>query len=170
MPDLFGIESVPLWAHGIIALVTVVVITAGAHWVVESAARMAVRFGISVLVIGLTVVAVGTSAPELATSLAGVIKNRYGISAGNVIGSDIFNLLGVLGMAGLLRHPGGRHHGEGLPRRPIRDRAPSVGVHADRMASVASRGAGAGGRRGAAVVLRLHNTQPGVVTPDSRGD
>ena len=54
-------------------------------------------------VIAVTIVAGGTSAPELATSLSGVIKGRYAISAGNVIGSDIFNLLGVLGLAGMLR-------------------------------------------------------------------
>jgi len=47
-------------------------------------------------------VAAGTSAPELAISLAGVIKGRYAISAGNIIGSNIFNLLGVLGLAGML--------------------------------------------------------------------
>ena len=50
-----------------------------------------------------TIVAAGTSAPEFAISLVGVLKGRYGISAGNVIGSDIFNLLGVLWLAGLLR-------------------------------------------------------------------
>ena len=55
-------------------------------------------------VIGVTVVAAGTSAPELATSLSGVIKGRYAISAGNLIGSDIFNMLGVLGLAGMV-HP-----------------------------------------------------------------
>jgi cation:H+ antiporter len=60
-------------------------------------------FGVSDWVIAVTIVAAGTSAPELATSLSGVIKGRYAISAGNVIGSDIFNLLGVLGLAGMLR-------------------------------------------------------------------
>ena len=64
---------------------------------------MARTFGISEWVIGVTIVAAGTSAPEFATSLMGVLRGRYGISAGNVIGSDIFNLLGVLGLAGLLR-------------------------------------------------------------------
>jgi cation:H+ antiporter len=53
-------------------------------------------------VIAVTIVAAGTSLPELAVSLAGVWEGRYGISAGNVIGSDIFNLVGVLGLAGLL--------------------------------------------------------------------
>jgi len=50
-----------------------------------------------------TIVAMGTSTPELATSLVAVIKGHHGISAGNLIGSDIFNLLGVLGVAGTLQ-------------------------------------------------------------------
>ena len=59
--------------------------------------------GVSEWVIGITVVAAGTSAPEMATSLAAILKGREGISAGNLIGSNIFNTLGVLGLAGLLR-------------------------------------------------------------------
>ena len=51
----------------------------------------------------MTIVAAGTSAPEFATSLIGVLRGRYGVSLGNLIGSDIFNLLGVLGLAGLLQ-------------------------------------------------------------------
>ena len=70
---------------------------------VASASAIAREVGISEWVIGVTIVAAGTSAPEMATSLAGVLKGRYGISAGNLIGSDIFNLLGVLGLAGMLR-------------------------------------------------------------------
>ena len=52
--------------------------------------------------IGVTIVAAGTSAPEMATSLAAVLKGKHGISAGNLIGSDLFNILGVLGLAGML--------------------------------------------------------------------
>jgi cation:H+ antiporter len=78
-------------------------VVAGSHLLVNSAAAMARDFGVSEWVIGVTIVAAGTSAPEFATSLAGVLRGRYGISIGNVVGSDIFNLLGVLGVAGLLR-------------------------------------------------------------------
>lgn len=76
----------------------------GGSWVVESAARLARKVGMSDLVIGLTVVAIGTSAPEIATSLIALIRGNHGISAGNLIGSDLFNLLGVLGLAAFL-HP-----------------------------------------------------------------
>lgn len=81
-------------------------VVGGSHLMVESATAVARALGISEWVIGVTVVAAGTSAPEFATSLVGVLRGRYGISAGNVIGSDIFNLLGVLGVAGLLRPVG----------------------------------------------------------------
>jgi len=54
-------------------------------------------------VIGATIVAAGTSAPEFATSLVAALRRHYGISVGNLIGSDIFNLFGVLGLAAILR-------------------------------------------------------------------
>ena len=60
--------------------------------------------GISDWVIGATIIAAGTSAPEFATSLTAAIKSRYGMSVGNLIGSDIFNLFGVLGIAGIMRN------------------------------------------------------------------
>jgi cation:H+ antiporter len=73
------------------------------HFLVVSASDLARLFGISEWAIGVTIVAAGTSAPELATSLVAVIKGRHAISAGNLVGSDIFNLLGVLGLAAMLR-------------------------------------------------------------------
>lgn len=78
-------------------------IVVGSHFLVESSVILARGFGVSEWAIGVTVIAAGTSAPELAISLAGVLKGRYAISAGNIIGSNIFNLLGVLGLAGILR-------------------------------------------------------------------
>ena len=69
------------------------VIAAGAHFMVEGASRIASRFGISELVIGMTVVAIGTSAPELVVSLLGAVKGSVGIAVGNVVGSNICNLL-----------------------------------------------------------------------------
>ena len=78
----------------------------GARWLVESATTMAKAIGISELVIGLTVVAVGTSLPEVATSIIAALKGESDIAVGNAIGSNIFNLLGVLGLAGTIS-PGG---------------------------------------------------------------
>jgi cation:H+ antiporter len=73
------------------------------HYLVESASSLARAVGVSEWVIGVTIVAAGTSAPELVTSLIAVLRGHYGISAGNLIGSDIFNLLGVLGLAAVLQ-------------------------------------------------------------------
>lgn len=84
-------------------VVGLICITGGSHFLVESSTVIARLFGFSEWVIGVTIVAAGTSAPELVISLAGVIKGRYALSTGNLIGSDIFNLLGVLGLAGMLR-------------------------------------------------------------------
>ncbi|MFC1531482.1 calcium/sodium antiporter [Gemmatimonadota bacterium] len=82
----------------------IVLLAVGSHLLVNSAIPIARSFGVSHWVIGVTVVASGTSAPEFATSLVGVLRGRYDMSVGNVIGSDLFNLLGVLGVAGVL-HP-----------------------------------------------------------------
>ena len=80
-----------------------VCVVGGSHLLVDSASALAGAFGMSEWVIGVTIVAAGTSAPEFATSLVGVLKGRYALSAGNLIGSDIFNLFGVLGVASMLR-------------------------------------------------------------------
>lgn len=72
---------------------------------IKGASGIAVHFGVSETVIGLTIVALGTSLPELAASIAGVLKEEYEIAIGNVIGSNIFNLLAVLGIPALLAAP-----------------------------------------------------------------
>ncbi|MBK8431259.1 MAG: calcium/sodium antiporter [Chloroflexi bacterium] len=71
----------------------------GANWLVESAITFAQYFGISEVIIGLTVVAVGTSLPEVATSVVASLRGERDIAVGNVVGSNIFNLLLVLGAA-----------------------------------------------------------------------
>ncbi len=73
-----------------------------AHFMVESAVEIARYFGMSELVIGLTIIALGTSLPELAASIAGVLKNEDDLALGNIIGSNIFNILAVLAMPGLI--------------------------------------------------------------------
>ena len=79
---------------------------AGSHFLVESAVDIARAMGVSELVIGLTIVAAGTSLPELATSVLASIRGERDIAIGNIIGSNIFNLLAVLGVAGLVRRDG----------------------------------------------------------------
>lgn len=73
----------------------------GSHWLVYSVISIAHYLGVSELIIGLTVVAVATSLPEAATSIVAVFRGERDIAVGNIIGSNIFNLLGVLGLAGI---------------------------------------------------------------------
>ena len=87
-------------------LVGITLVVASGHYFVESASHVASFYGVSEWVIGVTIVAFGTSAPEIATSGIALMRGHMGMSAGNLIGSDLFNLLGVLGVAAILA-PGG---------------------------------------------------------------
>ncbi len=90
------------WKDYLILPASIATVVAGGHFLVESARYLALSAGISEWVIGVTIVAAGTSAPEMATSIAAVLKGKHGMSAGNLIGSDLFNILGVLGTACVL--------------------------------------------------------------------
>ena len=83
-----------------------VLLVLGAHWLVEAAVSIARAFGVSELIIGLTIVAAGTSLPEVATSVMASIKGERDIAVGNVIGSNLFNILAVLGLASLVAPAG----------------------------------------------------------------
>jgi len=83
-------------------LVGLILLPISAHFMVGSAVEIARYFGMSELVIGLTIIALGTSLPELAASIAGVLKGEDDLALGNIIGSNIFNLLAVLAMPGLI--------------------------------------------------------------------
>jgi len=74
----------------------------GAELLVRGASRLALRFGITPLVVGLTVVAFGTSSPELAVSIQSGLAGKADIAAGNIVGSNIFNVLFILGVAALI--------------------------------------------------------------------
>ncbi len=78
----------------------------GSTWLVESASAIARVLGVDELLIGLTIVAIGTSLPELATSVVASIKGERDLAVGNVIGSNLFNILAVLGLAGLVAPEG----------------------------------------------------------------
>lgn len=83
-----------------------VLLVLGSRWLVSSATSMAQALGVSELVIGLTVVAAGTSLPELVTSLVAGLRGERDLAVGNAVGSSLFNLMGVLGLSALVA-PGG---------------------------------------------------------------
>ena len=97
IPSNVSTTSALIWVG-----VGLVLLPLSAHFLVDSAVEIARYFGISDLVIGLTIIAFGTSLPELAASIAGVLKGEDDLALGNIIGSNIFNLLAVLGMPGLI--------------------------------------------------------------------
>ena len=90
-----------LLQFGLLAL-GFVLLGKGADWFVEGAAGIAAKFGIPQLVIGLTIVALGTSLPELFTSVTAARKGNADIAIGNIVGSNIFNILFILGTAALI--------------------------------------------------------------------
>jgi len=85
-----------------ILLISFIVLLVSAKLIVYGGTSLAVQFGVSDLIIGLTVVALGTSLPELAVSITGAIKKQHAMVVGNIIGSNLFNTVGVLAIPGLI--------------------------------------------------------------------
>ena len=85
-----------------IILISFIVLLVSAKLIVYGGTSLAVQFGVSDLIIGLTVVALGTSLPELAVSITSAIKKQHAMVVGNIIGSNLFNTVGVLAIPGLI--------------------------------------------------------------------
>jgi len=91
-------------SHAIFWLITgLILLTASSKILVWGAVNIATDLGVSELVIGLTVIAIGTSLPELAASISGALKGEHDLAIGNVVGSNLFNTLGVLAIPGLIQ-------------------------------------------------------------------
>ncbi|MDD3651393.1 calcium/sodium antiporter [Immundisolibacter sp.] len=101
--ELPGLPARPVWWRDLaLVLGGLVLLVLGAQALVTAAVQLAVGFGVSELVVGLTVVAVGTSLPELATSVVAAARGHGQMAVGNVVGSNIFNLLVVLGASAVV--------------------------------------------------------------------
>lgn len=96
-------QNDPLWKVAGLALVGVVLLVVGAQLLVQGASHLARTFGISDRVIGVTVVALGTSLPELAATIAAAVKREGDIIVGNLVGSNIFNILSIIGVTAVVR-------------------------------------------------------------------
>lgn len=94
--------AMPLWAAGGLVVIGLLALLVGARLLIDGAVAIARDFGLSEAFIGLTIVAVGTSLPELATSLVAALRRQSDIAIGNVVGSNIFNILGILGVTAII--------------------------------------------------------------------
>ncbi len=95
--------SLPAWKSTLYLLVGLVGLYFGADWFVDGAVQIATSFGLSQAVIGVTVVALGTSAPELIASVVAALRKQADLSIGNIIGSNIFNIFAVLGITAIIK-------------------------------------------------------------------
>lgn len=95
-------KSMPVWKMLLLILLGGVMIVAGSDVAVDAATELALIFGMSERLIGLTIVAFGTSLPELVTSVTAAIKGKADIAVGNIVGSNIFNILFVVGTSALI--------------------------------------------------------------------
>jgi cation:H+ antiporter len=96
-------EVMPVWKSLLLIVVGIVGIKIGGDLVVDSASEIAANFGLSPTLIGLTIVALGTSLPELVTSIVASHKGENDLALGNVVGSNIFNILLVLGVSSTIK-------------------------------------------------------------------
>lgn len=101
-PDLDAEPPASLWMSLAQTIGGLIVLVIGARLLVDSATEIARTYGLSEAVIGLTIVAVGTSLPELATSVIAALRKQTEIAVGNVIGSNIFNIFSILGITALI--------------------------------------------------------------------
>ncbi len=95
-------QQQPLWKLLLLTIVGLVLIIFGSDFTVEAAKKIAGALGMSERFIGLTIVALGTSLPELVTSVSAAIKGKADIAIGNIVGSNIFNILFVIGTSALI--------------------------------------------------------------------
>jgi len=91
-----------LWLQFVYIIVGLALLVLGARWLVNGAVAMARLLGVNELIVGLTVVAVGTSLPEIATSIVAGFRGQRSIAVGNAVGSNIFNILLVLGLCSIV--------------------------------------------------------------------
>ncbi|MEZ5779410.1 MAG: calcium/sodium antiporter [Paracoccaceae bacterium] len=97
-PDDLSLPPRPIWLSVVLTLLGLVILLAGARALVGSATEIARAFGVSEAIIGLTIVAVGTSLPELATAIIAAIRREPELAVGNILGSNVFNILGIVGV------------------------------------------------------------------------
>ena len=102
-PEQTDVYTGPTWRAVLVTIIGIAMTILGAHWLVNSATDIAKMFHVSDTIIGLTIVAIGTSLPEIATSVAASIRHHNEIAFGNIVGSNIYNTLFILGVVAMLQ-------------------------------------------------------------------
>lgn len=100
--DVLPKKIIPLWLNIAMIVAGLALLIVGAQLLVTAAVELAMTWGMSEAVVGLTIVAIGTSLPELATSVLAALKKEGDIAIGNVVGSNIFNILCILGITAVI--------------------------------------------------------------------
>jgi len=101
--------SMPAWRAIALLFIGVLGLAKGADWFVEGSVAISRGLGVSEQLIGVTVVAIGTSLPELVTSLVAALRKQADVSLGNLVGSNVFNLMGILGISAMIKPIEGDH-------------------------------------------------------------
>lgn len=97
------LQQLPFWKSSVMIVLGLAGLVFGGKWIVEGAIAIAQQFQLSEALIGLTIVAIGTSLPELATSVVAAYRKQSDIAIGNVVGSNIFNVFWILGISSIIR-------------------------------------------------------------------
>ncbi len=101
--DANSVKVMSTWKSILLVIFGLAGLAVGGQWIVNGALEIAARFGVSQSLVGLTVVAIGTSLPELATSAMAAYKKNTDIAVGNAVGSNIFNIFWVLGLSAIIK-------------------------------------------------------------------
>lgn len=101
--DMEDYEKKNLWITLAYIIIGITGLTIGGKWVIDSVTTIGLQFGLSETLLGLTVVAIGTSLPELATSAVAAFKKNADLAIGNIVGSNIFNIFFILGISSIIR-------------------------------------------------------------------
>ncbi len=99
---MFSFAPEIMWAQALLLILGIVVVLKSADWLTNGAVGLATKLGISQIVIGLTIVAIGTSMPEFFVSIVSAIKGTPDLAVGNIVGSNIFNVLLIVGVAAIV--------------------------------------------------------------------
>ena len=102
-PEEYAESKMSIWVALLLIVISSIGLAKGADWLVDAAVKIAKDLGVSERVISITIVAIGTSLPELTASVIAALKKQPDLSVGNIIGSNIFNIFSIIGFTALIK-------------------------------------------------------------------